>query len=157
MRVNEETVVMIVARFADSLRAESASSTIEEMLLSAASEVDALFERQGGVADIADVSDIYTRYGFRNDVGWRHEIPIITEENEVFWELPEGLVVEEAQILLLALGAQAIAVQHADEEEMWRHSFPPGAMLMLDEDADSGDSEEDEQPRPPLAQKKILH
>ncbi len=153
----EETLITIVARFADPVRAEVAKSTIEEMLKNAEVEVDALFEKQGGIADIADVADIYTRFGFHNDIGWKYEIPIALLEEEIIWELPEGLIPEEAQILLLALGAEAISVQTDDENEQWRQARHPGAMLILEDDHDFWEYDDEESTRPSLSIKRTLH
>ncbi|MCP4606967.1 MAG: hypothetical protein GY847_41725 [Proteobacteria bacterium] len=158
IRGDEGITVTIITRFADPVGAETARSTIEEMLNCAEKEVDELFVRQGGIAEVADISNIYARFGFQNDIGWRHETPIISSGDELIWELPEGLILEEAQVLLLALGAQAIAVQVNEEEEQWRQALHPIAMLFLEEDRDFLEHEDEESIRPSSSIiKKILH
>lgn len=153
--------IAIVSQFADAAQAEAARSTIEGMLTSAGREVEELFKSQGGIADIREVSEIYARYGFSNNYGWNHEKPLVAIEEELFWEVPQGMVLEEAQILLLALGAQMVAVRLENDDELWSHPFPPLAWLPLEEDCDfCGQEEEDEEeesPRLASSEKKILH
>lgn len=151
----QENTITIVAQFKDPVRADNARSTIEGMLVSAQVEADALFERQGGVADATDLAEIYARFGFRNDTGWRHERPVVAIGEEIFWELPEGLVLEEAHILLLALGAKAIAVQ--TEDEQWRQSLHPLAYVGWDEERDFYDADDEELPYIGAPAKKTLH
>ena len=150
-----ETTITIVAQFNDSVRADNARSTIEGMLVSAQVEADALFDRQGGVADATELAEIYAKFGFRNDTGWRHEKPVVSIGEEVYWELPEGIVLEEAHLLLLALGAKAVAVQAEDEQ--WRQSLHPFAYVGVDDDRDLYDFEEDEIPYSDTPAKKTLH
>jgi hypothetical protein len=111
-----EMPIMILATFSDAVQAKLAKSTIDEMLVTAEEEVDELFEKQDGVAEIDDVSNIYSRYGFRNDCGWTHEHPLIANGENVLWAMPDGMFWEDAQTLLLALGAELIAVQPEIEE-----------------------------------------
>jgi hypothetical protein len=153
--VLDEPIVM-VASFPDSKRAEEARGAIQDILDRARVEVDSLFERQGGVADISDVKAIYARFGFRNDVGWAQEQPVIADGNEMIWEVPAGMVLEEAQLLLLALGAQDMTIQPNDEDESWLQSFHPLARLFWDDEPDVADVEK-ELVRPILVEKKILH
>ncbi len=157
MRGYQARSIAIIASFDTSRQAESARQTIENMLAQAGTEVDDLFERQGGVADIADVADIYVRYGFFNDTGWKHETPLIAVGNELVWELPEGLVIEEAQIVLLALGAQTASLQLEEDEELWREALHPSTRFLLEDESILADIEEEEQVAPVFIAKKILH
>lgn len=150
-----ETAITMVAQFDDSVRADNARSTVEGMLVSAQVEADALFDKQGGVADATDLAEIYARFGFRNDTGWRHERPVVAIGEEVFWELPEGMILEEAHLLLLALGAKAIAIQA--EDEIWRHSLHPLAYIGFDDEEDFYDLDEDEIAHGGSPDKKTLH
>ena len=150
-----ETTITIVAQFNDSVKADNARSTIEGMLVSAQVEADALFDRQDGVADALDIAEIYARFGFRNDTGWRHDRPVVAIGEEIFWELPEGMVLEEAHLLLLALGAEAIAVQ--SEDELWKHTLHPLACLAWDDERDIYDFDDDDLPYGGAPDKKTLH
>lgn len=149
--------VTIIAQFSDAGQAESARVKIEEMLTMAQNEVDALFAKQGGVAEAADVASIYSRYGFHNDIGWQYDVPIITSDDELYWELPEGLVAEEAELLLLALGAQAMTMGSMAGREFWREGFYPMAFMAVDDDDDFFDPAEDELSPRAMPDKKILH
>ncbi|MCP4676513.1 MAG: hypothetical protein GY854_13565 [Deltaproteobacteria bacterium] len=147
----------LIASFDDPLRAETARETIENMLVQAGKEVDDLFERQGGIADISDVTEIYIRYGFYNDIGWKHETPLVAVGNELLWELPEGLVIEEAQMVLLALGAQTTTLQIEEGRELWREALHPSTRFLLEGESILADIEEEEQIAPFSIAKKILH
>ena len=157
MRGYQARSAAIIASFDNPLRAESARQTIENMLVQAGREVDDLFERQGGIANITDVADIYIRYGFYNDIGWKHETPLVAVGNELVWELPEGLVIEEAQLVLLALGAQTATLQLEEDEELWREALHPSTRFLSEGEGILADIEEEEQIAPISVVKKILH
>ncbi len=149
---------MVLATFSDAVQAKLAKSTIDEMLDSAERETDELFEKQNGVAEIEDVANIYSRYGFRNDCGWTHEHPLIANGENVLWAMPDGMFWEDAQTLLLALGAELIAVQ----PEIEQYPTLPFENPELDTPADDGDvdfAEIDEEDTMiiSLPEKKILH
>lgn len=148
---------MVVAHFGDVSSAQSAAAAIEAMLRTAEERVEELFLAQGGVADMADLTAIYARQGFFNDIGWRHETPIVTDGDELIWELPEGFVIEEAEVLLLAFGAESIEIGQTADEEPWRHSLPPAAMMPIEDEIESLELEEEDSSVTPAPTKKLLH
>ena len=123
-----EMPTMILATFSDPVQAKLAKTTIDEMLISAEQEVEQLFQNQDGVAEIAEVSSIYSRYGFRNDCGWTHEQLLVANGENVLWAMPDGMFWEDAQTLLLALGAELIAVQ-PDADQYPSLPFEQGSPL----------------------------
>ncbi len=148
----------IVARFSDAQKAEAAKTTIEGMMSSAEDEVEVMFEKQDGMAESDDIAKIYTKYGFRNHCGWKHERPIITIGEEIIWEMPEGMFGEDATVLLIALGAQVLATESDDEDEQWQQAPYPLPYVPLEEDdPDFSEAEEEESPWPAFSNKKILH
>jgi len=148
---------MILARFSDAMQAEVAKSTIEEMLASAKGEVTELLERQNGVAEMIDLAEIYSRYGFRNDCGWSYDRAIVANGQDIVWEVPEGMFVEDAQLLLLALGAQFVAVQPDGDQELWAQGPHPAALMLLAEELDLPDLDDDEPSHSAMPEKKVLH
>ena len=154
---NQMNSVIVVAQFSDISHAQSAAAAIEAMLRTAEEQVEDLFAAQGGVADMADLTAIYARQGFFNDNGWRHETPLVTDGDELIWELPEGFVIEEAEVLLLAFGAESIEVGPDGDDEPWRHSFPPVAMMPVEDEVDSLELDEEDSSVPPAPTKKLLH
>jgi hypothetical protein len=153
-----ELPTMILATFSDAIQAKLAKSTIDEMLISAAREVEELFEKQNGTAEIDDVSDIYSRYGFRNDCGWTHEQPLITNGENVLWAMPDGMFWEDAQTLLLALGAELIAVQpEMDQYPSLPFEQDTFNFEFADGDVDFVDADEEDTMIISLPEKKILH
>jgi hypothetical protein len=149
--------VRIVARFSDAAMAETAKIAISQVLKSAEAEVADLFKLQDGVANTADISKIYTQYGFVNDIGWQQEQPLIAHREELVWDIPEGLVLEEAQVLLAALGAQIIDVGIMETEESWRSAPHPAVGFPMDDEFDFSELDEEDLVRETLPIKKILH
>ncbi len=128
------------------------------MLISAEREVGELFEQQNGVAEIDDVSNIYSRYGFRNDCGWTHEQPLIANGENVLWAMPDGMFWEDAQTLLRALGAELIAVQPEVDQYPSLPFEQDGLQFeVTDGDVDFIDAGEEESMIISLPEKKILH
>ena len=153
-----EIPTMILATFSDSVQAKLAKSTIDEMLISAEREMAELFEKQNGMAEIGDVSNIYSRYGFRNDCGWTHEQPLIANGENVLWAMPDGMFWEDAQTLLLALGAELIAVQpEVDQYPSLPFEQEDLKFELTDGDVDFIDADEEEAMIISLPEKKILH
>lgn len=156
-----ERAMRIVANFSDPSTAKQACDRIRALLEEAKRETDELFVRQNGFAESGDVADIYARYGFRNDVGWHQERSLVAEGDVLLWETPSGLRLEEAQTVLLAFGAQAVAAQALDDDEPWRFSSHPMAMPLSDEDIELLDSFIDEEDDGGIVEivtsKKLLH
>ena len=117
---------VILARFEDAIQAEVAKSTIDEMLSAADSEVAELLKRQGGVAKIEDVTEIYARYGFHNDCGWKNDCSMDSNGQDLIWEIPDGMLIEDAELLLRALGAQFVAVEPQNDNLFWPYGPHPG-------------------------------
>lgn len=133
----------IVAQFPDDVLAETVCEAINEALSNAAREVDALFERQNGVANIAEVSEIYLRYGFHNDSGWQQYRPLTAENDFLFWEVPEGMKLEEAEQLIAAFGAVSLMVENDADDALLRE-VPHPAALFLSEIDDAFDTDDDD-------------
>ena len=152
-----EKPAFILARFSDAMQAEVAKSTIEEMLASADEEVAKLLSAQGGIAEMADVTRIYARYGFKNDAGWKNEDGLNASGQDIIWAMPEGMFANDAEILLMALGAQFVAVEPDIEPAFWPNGPHPEEYLRLTGEIDWIDSDEEELQLPALPEKKILH
>jgi hypothetical protein len=152
--------VKVVARFADARKARTARSTLNTTLDDLEREVSELFESLGGVVEGEQVARIYARAGLHNDVGWRQERPIIVRGEELQWELPEGAEIDDAENLLVSLGALSVVIHRpASFEEAWRvapHPFP--IELPFDEDSPDPHDSSDEDGYP-TAQipKRTLH
>jgi hypothetical protein len=153
----QELTVAVIARFKDPGTAEMARSTIEEMLHSASKEVDSLFASRGGIAESTDVEKIWAKYGFRNDVGWTQQRPIIASGNEIKWDVPLGVEFEDVQLLLLSLGAQFFSLQPSEEDELYLGNLHP-LMARPTSELGMGLEEHDEEILRPLClRKKLLH
>jgi hypothetical protein len=120
--------------------------------------VDELFEKQNGTAEIAEVSSIYSRYGFRNDCGWAYEHPLVANGENVLWAMPDGMFWEDAQTLLLALGAELIAVQpEIDQYPSLPFEQPVLKVPAAEGDVDFVEVDEEDTIIISLPEKKILH
>ena len=146
----------LVAQFPDDLLAETVCDAVNDALTDAAREVDALFERQNGIADIGDVAQIYLRHGFRNDSGWQQYRPLIADNDVLIWEIPEGMNVQEAEQLLSAFGAVSLMVENEAEDDLLSQ-VPHPAALFLSEFDESFDNDDDDAPSSLIEEKKTLH
>ncbi len=156
-----ERAMRIVANFSDASMAKKACDRIGALLTEAKRETDELFVRQNGFAESGDVAGIYARYGFYNDVGWQQNRPLVAEGDVLVWDTPSGLRLEEAQTVLLAFGAQAVAAQALDDDAPWRSTSHPMAMSFTDDDIEFFDASIDEEDEGAIIEfvtsKKLLH
>jgi hypothetical protein len=150
------TPFRLAARFKDVFTATCARKTISDSLTAAEKEVSDLFEKKGGIADSSDIYIIYSRYGFRNDCGWRQETPLSQEDSIIYWEIPDGMMVDEAEQLLLAFGALSVHREDIFDDELLRR-VPHPAALFLSEIEDIRDFDEDDLCFSESCEKKILH
>jgi hypothetical protein len=152
--------VVMVARFAGPLEAATARSTLEATLDELASEVDELFELSGGVVEVEQVQRIYARSGLRNEVGWHQDRPIRVKGAELIWELPEGADIEDAENLLVSIGAlSVVAHRAAGVGEEWRmapHPFPI-ELPVDDDDPERSDQDQDDGYPTLVIPKRTLH
>ena len=146
----------LAARFKNNSAADRAHQAVNDTLATAQKEVAALFAQQGGVADASDVAAIYVKYGFRNDCGWQQDTPIWVEEATLYWEIPDGMHLDEAEQLLLAFGAISIKQESAFEDDLMR-IVPHPAALFLSELEDMPDFDDDEPSCFESCDKKTIH
>ncbi len=137
---------MISARYNTISTAEKALKALTETLSAAEKEATLLFERQGGMAESRDIAAIYTKFGFLNDCGWQQTRPIVLRDTTLFWELPEGMVEEEAAEWLTAFGPISIDRDALSDEEDLLGLVPHPAALFLSELDEMQDFDDDEQP-----------
>ncbi len=154
------TAYRIAAKFSDAAQAKSAHQKIVSMLDSAKEEVHKLLENQNGIADVADVTEIYSRFGLRNDIGWEQEHPIRIDHDEIIWDTPVGVHLDEIQTRLLAFDAEAVIAHDLGDSEHWRDAPHPMTIALPEGDFEllSGfDEDDNEHIRfvPPV--KKVLH
>ena len=147
---------ILAARFQTGASAEAAVDTVSSLLQSAQKETDALFASQNGIAESCQVAEIFARYGFHNDCGWRQETPLYVNDEAVQWRLPDGMNTSEAEQLLTSLGAVTIYQEESFEDEMLR-SVPHPSALFLSEIEELPDFEEDDAQWGDSCEKKILH
>lgn len=152
----QRTQFRLTAQYQDITQAQTVRDAINEALYNAAREVDKLFSKQNGTAEIADVSRIYDRYGFRNDSGWQQLVPLETDEKVVTWDIPEGMLIHEAEQLLTVLGAETITLESEKDDELLRQ-VPHPAALFLSELDDAIELDEEEILGVLVEEKKILH
>jgi hypothetical protein len=152
--------VVLVSTFAGPVEAVTARNTLRATLDDLARDVEELFRAQGGVVDGEQVAKIYARVGLRNDMGWRQERPLTVKGAELVWELPEGVHVEDAENLLVSLGAIAV-VAHVTVpgDEEWRAAPAPFPIQseFFDEDFDPSESDEDDAFPTQTVPKRTLH
>lgn len=135
----------IVARFVDENQATAAKDAVSKTLDHAEKEVQVLLERQNGIADSLDVSRIYARHGFANDSGWCQERPLSTAADELVWEIPEGMDVQEAKNLLVSFGALSVSVGVGRHGDDLLGAIPhPASLVLSDLDNDFDEIEEDD-------------
>lgn len=155
-----ERGVVLVSAFAGPVEATTARSTLRATLADLAAEVGELFRAQGGIVDGEQVSRIYARVGLRNDMGWQQQRPVTTKGAELIWELPEGAYVEDAENLLVSLGALSVVAHHpAYDDDAWRAApapFPLGGPLP-DDEPEQADADEDESYPTQAIPKRNLH
>jgi hypothetical protein len=151
--------VILVSTFAGPVEAVTARNTLRATLEDLDREVSELFHAQGGIVDCEQVAKIYARAGLHNDMGWHQERPLTVKGSELFWELPEGACVEDAENLLVSIGAIAVVVHVSDPVgDDWRSAPAPFPIPdgFLDDDVDPGDSDEDAFPTQTIP-KRTLH
>jgi hypothetical protein len=152
--------VVLISTFSGPVEAVTARDTLRATLDDLAREVRELFRSQNGVVDGEQVARIYARAGLRNDMGWQQERPIRVKGAELVWELPDGAHVDDAENLLVSLGAIAV-VAHVTVPggEEWRAApapFPiPGGLL--DEGFDLDEAEDDDAFPTQTIPKRTLH
>jgi hypothetical protein len=144
------------ARFKNNPAAEFVKKAVTDTLSSAEKEVTALFERGGGVADSHEVSAVYKRYGFYNDCGWQQSRPIFVEGSTLFWEIPDGMLMEEAEQLLVALGALSVRREDYLDEDLLKN-VPHPAALFLSELEELQDFDDDDIVGMEGCDKKTIH
>jgi len=151
--------VVLVCTFTGPVEAVTARDTLRATLADLAREVRDLFLEQDGVVDGEQVAKIYARAGLRNDMGWQQERPITVKGAELVWELPEGAHVDDAENLLVSLGAIAV-VAHVTVpgSEDWRDAPAPFPLPngFLDEELDPDEAEDDAYPTQTIP-KRTLH
>ena len=152
----QRTQFRITAQYQGVAQAQTVRDAINEALYNAAREVDKLFTKQNGKADIADVSKIYDRYGFRNDSGWQQIVPLEAVDKIVTWDIPEGMLIHEAEQLLTVLGAETITIEGEKDDELLRQ-VPHPAALFLSELDETIELDEEELLGVLTEEKKILH
>ena len=151
--------VVVVARFTTSRQARSCQMTLTTLFNTISRKVDELFEKGGGQADLAELAEIYSQYGFRNENGWEQEHPVMVHENEVAWPLSFGVRRSDVEDLLQAMEPQSIEFHDFKESlEEWQMYPIPEMMPFLDDLEDFADDhlfEDDEYPGSPP--KRIIH
>ena len=86
------------------------------------------------------------------------EQPLIANGENVLWAMPDGMFWEDAQTLLLALGAELIAVQpEVDQYPSLPFEQEDLKFELTDGDVDFIDADEEESMIISLPEKKILH
>jgi len=118
--------VVLVSTFNGPVEATTARKTLRATLDDLAGEVRELFSTQGGIVDCEQIAKIYARAGLHNDVGWQQDKPLTVKGAELIWELPEGAHAEDAENLLVSLGAISVVAHltSADDED-WRSAPAP--------------------------------
>ena len=157
--VAESNRTILIARFKSSAEAEEGQASLEYIFDEVATKTSELFSEQNGVADISDVAKIYARHGLRNDVGWEQDYPVLASDKDLAWALPAGAYIEDAQNLLLTLGATHVAVHHQNEDsEEWRFAPHPMMMSIIEEEYNFESELEDEESFSVISlQKRTLH
>jgi len=144
--------IILIASFESTSKAADVRNTLESIFDDLSEQVSALYKRQDGVGDIADIRKIYNKHGLRNDTGWEPDLPVLINGNELAWALPAGAYAEDIHNLLLNLGASEITAHHQpDDMEEWRLAPHPMVMSLLDEDAD------EDMPAPMITRKRTIH
>lgn len=151
-----KTPSRLAARFKNNHTAESVQIAVSSTLSAAQNDVAALFDRGGGIAESYEVSAIYTRYGFHNDCGWQQTTPIFVEGATLFWEIPDGMLIDEAEHLLAAFGALSIRTEDRFDEDLLQN-IPHPAALFLSEIEDLQEFDEDDASRLEGWNKKTIH
>jgi hypothetical protein len=152
--------VVLVARFAGPIEAATARSTLRATLDDLAREVAELFRESGGVVAVEQVERIYSRSGLRNDVGWQQDRPIKARGAELIWELPDGVDIEDAENLLVSLGALSVVAHRAASfDEEWRMAPVPFPIDLPIDDDDLEHPEQDAEDGYPtmVIPKRTLH
>lgn len=157
MQYMEKSPYRIVARFIDAEHADIARQEVNAVLRDAQGEIDDMFHRQEGIAQVCDVNTIYARYGFRNESGWQQTRTIRTTDDELIWELPDGMFVEDAQGLLAAYGALTITVDSTADDNLIQSVPHPAALYLSESDEDFEEIEDDDLTSFIALEKKILH
>jgi hypothetical protein len=152
----QRTPFRLIADFQDVSQAETVRDAVNEALYNAAREVDKLYKNQNGVADISDITGIYNRYGFRNDSGWQQLRPLKSDQQTVIWDVPEGMLVHEAEQLLTVLGAVSLSIESDEDDDLLRQAPHPAALFLSELD-DIVDIDEDDFFAVYAEEKKILH
>lgn len=128
--------VVMVATFTGPIEAATAGSTLKATLEDLVGQVDELFRAQSGVVDADQIGQIYARVGLRNDVGWQQDRALFVDGAELTWELPEGALADDAENLLVSLGALNVVVHRpTGQGEAWRCApvpFPLGGVPFED-------------------------
>jgi len=149
---------VLVARFDSADEAAIVQDTLESIFDELTSEVEDLFERNGGEAHALEIAKIYAIRGFRNDSGWEQDIPILVHDRDLAWTLPIGAHVEDAENLLLTLGASDVAIhQQGVDAEEWRTAPHPMIMVVPDDEAWFHEGDDDEPISMVTTRKRTLH
>jgi len=153
--------VVLVCTFAGPVEAVTARNTLRATLDDLAREVKELFDEHNGVVEGEQVAKIYARAGLRNDMGWQQERPLAARGAELIWDLPEGVHVDDAENLVVSLGAIAVVAHVAvPGAEEWRAApapIPlPDGFLEEDFDSDEADDDDDSFPTQTIP-KRTLH
>lgn len=149
---------VLVARFDSTDEAAIVQDTLESIFDELTREVEDLFERNGGQAHALEISKIYATRGFRNDSGWDQDLPILIHDRDLAWTLPIGAHVEDAENLLLTLGAQDVAIhQQGTDTEDWRTAPHPMIMVVPDEESWFMEGDDDEPIAMVTTRKRTLH
>jgi hypothetical protein len=150
--------VVLLARFASSIAAEAAREALESIIDSASSEVGALFERRGGVADADEVAAIFVRHGLGDAIGWETVHPIACHDADLAWTLAPGADPGAAEDIVRQLGAINVAAQEVDgEDEEWRTAPHPALLPVPGEEIDPFDADDDEPIGKDAPRNRTLH
>ncbi len=155
MRFNKK-LLTLSAQFSNSSTAEYAKNAICLLLNNAEKEVNALFNIQDGRADSCQILAIYARYGFKNDCGWIQSFPIRIENGLLFWDLPEGMLPENAEHCLQLFGAISIRRGCFDDDSLTEF-VPHPSVLFPSELSDFLDIDEDDSVCFVESHKKTFH
>lgn len=154
---SREPRTRIIASFDSPREAQTASARVESMLESARQEVTDLFAAQGGVADVADVTRIYARYGFTNESAWEQSEPLRRQGADVVWDAPAGLDLDEVESLLSTLGARSVLMHRLISDEPWQDAPHPMTIVVSEEEWVLLSPDDDEPFRQLPRVKKVLH
>lgn len=134
--------VIVVVRFTTSRQAKSCQVTLSTLFSTISQKVDALYKKGNGQAEITELAEIYSQFGFRNENGWEQEHAIMLSENEVAWPLSFGVRRSDVEDILQAMEPQSIEFHDFQESvEEWQ-MYPMPELVAFSEESDELDFED---------------